>query len=288
MATTAALTENSRQGINFPIPPCTGPKARLSPNPRPGCRHAYDETPVGLVVYVRNDPVNAIDPDGRRTYWLFTGFEGEEGIWNFGWIPYNTLGASGENWGGSGDGGLNFNTNKGWNFWDWGRINDKISMQKRKEMTVSALSAAISRIGMKDCGDFLANILGSLGKLVKENIKTGADLIYKGLMAKETEVYIYGSQLGGQLGKRGWAFGETHENNIYLGELFFDVSHPNGYKTKPGGTQAATLIHESMHLAIISSSGTNLKEEQLNAASKDTGYGSSWADAVRSNCGVVK
>jgi len=66
MVTTAALTENSRQGINFPIRPCTGPKAWLSPKPRPGCGHAYDETPVGLVVYVRNDPVNYIDPDGRH------------------------------------------------------------------------------------------------------------------------------------------------------------------------------------------------------------------------------
>jgi hypothetical protein len=65
MLTTEALTENSRQGINFQIPPCTGLEPWLSPNLRPGCRHAYDETPVDLVVYVRNDPVNKIDPDGR-------------------------------------------------------------------------------------------------------------------------------------------------------------------------------------------------------------------------------
>ncbi len=64
MATTAALTENSRQGINSQISHCIGPAAWLSPNPRPGCGHAYDETPVDLVVYVRNDPVNLIDPDG--------------------------------------------------------------------------------------------------------------------------------------------------------------------------------------------------------------------------------
>jgi hypothetical protein len=65
MAMTAALTENSRQGINFQIPPCIGPGAALSPNLRPGCGHAYDETAVGLVVYVRNDPVNYVDPDGK-------------------------------------------------------------------------------------------------------------------------------------------------------------------------------------------------------------------------------
>ena len=65
MATTTALTENSRQGINSKIPPCVGLEARLSRDLRPGCCHAYDETPVGLVVYVRNDPVNLVDPDGR-------------------------------------------------------------------------------------------------------------------------------------------------------------------------------------------------------------------------------
>jgi hypothetical protein len=74
MATTAALIENSRQGINFQIAPCIVPGAPLSPNPRWGCGHRYDETPVGLVVYVRNDPVNKIDPDGKD--WL-----GPDGIW---------------------------------------------------------------------------------------------------------------------------------------------------------------------------------------------------------------
>ena len=79
MATTEPLTENSRQGINFKIPPCNGPRAWLSPNPRPGCGHAYDETPVGLVVYVRNDPVNLVDPDGRSFFRAIGGFFGKVG-----------------------------------------------------------------------------------------------------------------------------------------------------------------------------------------------------------------
>ncbi|MGD0307865.1 MAG: hypothetical protein ABSC02_01140 [Acidobacteriota bacterium] len=50
MATTEALTENSRQGINLKIPPCIGLEGELSRNLRPGCGHAYDETAAGIVV----------------------------------------------------------------------------------------------------------------------------------------------------------------------------------------------------------------------------------------------
>ena len=65
MVTTEALTGNSRQGIKPKTPPCIGFDGWLSRNLRPGCGHAYDETPVDLVVYVRNDPVNLVDPEGR-------------------------------------------------------------------------------------------------------------------------------------------------------------------------------------------------------------------------------
>jgi hypothetical protein len=62
------LIENSRQGFAAQKPPCTGLETDLSRNLRWGCGHVYDETPVGLAVYVRNDPVNKIDPDGRRAF----------------------------------------------------------------------------------------------------------------------------------------------------------------------------------------------------------------------------
>ncbi len=65
MPTTAGLTENSRQGFEPENPDRIGLKTELSRNTRWGWGHAYDETPPGLAVYVRNDPVNAVDPDGR-------------------------------------------------------------------------------------------------------------------------------------------------------------------------------------------------------------------------------
>jgi len=88
MATTAALTENSRQGINLEILPCIGLGAWLSPETRPGCGHAYDETAVGLVVYVRNDPVNRTDPDGREWRWIWAA----DGFGTFQWyLPNETV-----------------------------------------------------------------------------------------------------------------------------------------------------------------------------------------------------
>jgi len=65
MATAAVLTENSRQGFEVEKPPCIGLEAELSRNPRRGWGHVYDQTASDLAVYVRNDPVNLADPDGK-------------------------------------------------------------------------------------------------------------------------------------------------------------------------------------------------------------------------------
>ncbi len=70
MPTTAELTENSRQGFAPENPDRIGFDAELSRNLRWGCDHAYDETVVGLAVYVRNDPVNGVDPNGRETIYI--------------------------------------------------------------------------------------------------------------------------------------------------------------------------------------------------------------------------
>ena len=67
MATAAALTENSRQGFEVQKPPGIGLAAELSRNPRRGCGHAYDETASDLAVYVRNDPINFADRNGKFT-----------------------------------------------------------------------------------------------------------------------------------------------------------------------------------------------------------------------------
>ncbi len=65
MATVEQLSENSRQGVQVQKPPCIGLEGELSRNLHWGCGHVYDETPVDIAVYVRNDPVNKVDPDGQ-------------------------------------------------------------------------------------------------------------------------------------------------------------------------------------------------------------------------------
>jgi hypothetical protein len=61
------LSENSRQGFATRNPLCSGHETDLSRNLCWESGHVYDETPVGIAVYVRNDPVNLIDPDGRTS-----------------------------------------------------------------------------------------------------------------------------------------------------------------------------------------------------------------------------
>jgi hypothetical protein len=69
MSMAEQLIENSRQGSEAQKPSCIGLESHLSRNTHWGCSHVYDETPVGIAVYVRNDPVNRIDPDGRLDYY---------------------------------------------------------------------------------------------------------------------------------------------------------------------------------------------------------------------------
>jgi hypothetical protein len=65
MATAAELSENSHQAFETQKPLCIGVEGGLSRNMRWGCGHIYDETPVEIAVYVRNDPINRVDPDGN-------------------------------------------------------------------------------------------------------------------------------------------------------------------------------------------------------------------------------
>jgi hypothetical protein len=139
MATAERLSENLRQGFEVQKPACIGLEGDLGRNLRWGCGHIYDETPVGIAVYVRNDPVNLVDPDGRQIVypeshnmaesgWLSSMFGAsyvEEDFWHTYMYPlqfyfmfqqFSSVGGRG-----SSGGAPTINSSKG-AFWNWGRF----------------------------------------------------------------------------------------------------------------------------------------------------------------------
>lgn len=252
----------------------------------------YDPLSLNKYSYVRNDPVNYIDPDGRfrLSWWAMNRGDAYDPHDEFddGEIDPDAQGDAPPEIGGGGALPLRvprINTGLPW-FWNRLRVNKQISTEFCLFLIGSSVTGAANRIQDEDCSQFISKMLGALGDAVKAGITTAHDLLLQGLSADTTTVYAYGADQSGSLGKNGWAFAETHGNNIYLGELFFDVSNPNGYLATPGGSSGATLIHETFHLASISANGKNLTEQQLDTAAKASGYGGSFGAAVRTNCGL--
>jgi hypothetical protein len=68
----AELSENSHQGFAVQKQACIRAGTDLSRNLRWGCGNIYDETPVDIAVYVRNDPINRADPDGKPDIPFYT------------------------------------------------------------------------------------------------------------------------------------------------------------------------------------------------------------------------
>ena len=295
MATTTALTENSRQGINSKIPPCIGLEARLSRNLRPGCGHGYDETPVGLVVYVRNDPVNYIDPDGRTPERIWNGDE---------WIdviigdPMDPSEADPErdpaDWTepspGSGSGGLNIrgtNTSSWWLKY-WHKVNVSITEQMRRDILAKAVTNVSGRMARDDCRGFLIKAISKLNgsdpeskitPTLRSDITTPEDLI--GKVLSNVTIYLYGAETTHRLNIYGVAFAESSDAAINLGENFYNDSK---YQNT-NGDQTSTIIHELFQVGIASPSGKSTLDFTLDSLFGNGSFGS-WGDAVRTNCGV--
>jgi hypothetical protein len=83
MATAAELSEKSRQGFETEKPLRIRLDGGLSRNSRWGCGHIYDETPAGIAVYVRNDPINHVDPTGNDALDDTLGYFSYEGLFAY-------------------------------------------------------------------------------------------------------------------------------------------------------------------------------------------------------------
>jgi hypothetical protein len=270
MVTTAALTENSRQGINFEIPPCIGTEAWLSRNLRPGCGYAYDETPVGLVVYVRNDPVNYVDPDGRMaapldrqwlepftyTFWNFSEREGEiTGVLLYSYTVFREAAR----------GGPDPQT-----AWRQQFLNNVLGENNKN---------VLDRIN-GDCAAFIDAMNQQLQPGL-ENMSAHDWVSWRliGTVQWDLEGHKYTGRLG-----PGGSYAETDGNTIHLGEVFFDDNDHD---------DVLTIIHELFHLSAVSVDGTNKTHLELLQLAESAGYSTSgppsaefrWNNLMRTECG---
>jgi hypothetical protein len=288
MATTVALTENSRQGINFEKPPCVGLGAWLNRDLRPGCGHAYDETPVGLVVYVRNDPVNRIDPSGKEwvswtiyyhvDYWFPGGYApeiteyGSVDVWE--WIPSPPPPADGESRTGeeSQGGGLSQNQI---------RTNFLNQLLGDKSKNIG------DRIGDKDsqCWKYLQGIIDKLGisslSSPSDLVKHLNDATYD-VMGDVNGDFAHGPAQYGPNGNivalttTSGFLGTGTANKVVFGAKFFDSADPG-----------SVLIHEAFHLfsgsLIFGADFNDLSDSTLFKAA-GVGSGKEFNQLIHDNC----
>jgi hypothetical protein len=294
MATVERLSENSRQGFEVLKQACIGLEGDLSRNLRWGCGHIYDETPVDIAVYVRNDPVNLVDPDGRDwtisvTVWapgsafLGTGWYANTDYMSLYWLISNPWGRYGEILDqmrtyspivatGGGGGGIT----DWWLRVNYG-INTDISNESRWNQVSSAKGQIEGRI-QGDCLNFLNRVIGKLKGTINDSIKSAQDLLSV-VGGQFNSFSVYGRyDLGvGGMAMGGGVFAQTKDNKIYLGEDFFN---PSAYAKTGGGDQVSTLIHEFFHLTLVGN-GKQIIESDLDSKS-DTG---NWGSDMRTKCG---
>ena len=268
---------------------------------RSACRHKS----FRQISYVRNDPVNRFDPDGREDepYIIHvTVWDAGAAFMGLGWydnqyqmfitflyqpgILQQILGAAsaaaqqmqhGIGGGGGGGDAPTINSEKGV-FWNRPRFNNAVTTEMRRSIVSSTLTGLNKRILDQDCSSFIDKVIGNLEGLLKSGIASASSLVSQGLNA--ATLHIYGAKYSPALRQHGSAFAETNNNDIYLGEHFFN---PATYAQSQNAQayQVSTLIHEMFHLSAISSTGDNLKESELNRAA-----GGDFKGAVISNCGL--
>jgi hypothetical protein len=299
MATAAGLTENSHQGFEAEKPPRIRLDGRLSRNMRWGYGHIYDETPVEIAVYVRNDPINRMDPDGHQDecspgvdfcvvvndippsnpeYYIGSG-----GPYFYDITQYYNQSLAIMMYTGS------ISTSSLQSAWQgvqylWMQlmygVNTNITNDQRWTEYSNALSQVQGRM-TGGCLDFINRVINKLGSegMLNSTIKSAQDLL--NVASSSLSVNVYGAAANTQLSPgspaRGYHFALTQGNTIYLGEDFFN---PGTYAAAGGGDQVSTLIHEFFHLLSVGN-GKQLEEGDLNNVSDTKNFGND----MRTDCG---
>jgi RHS repeat-associated protein len=187
--------------------------------------------------YVANDPINAIDPDGRESKWVVCSYYDKES----GWVDY-ICGAT-VDWGGGGGGGDPTDIDPG-RRGEWGYNRTEVGDEVKR------------MLGTEDCGNFVLKVFDMAGHKLDRD-KSAADINSQswgwlagistnlgiaqgqsGLGTGDTTLYSRPNQTNPQ-STSAWASAGRFGNYIDLWRPFFW-----------GGSlgQAQTLIHEEIHI----------------------------------------
>jgi hypothetical protein len=248
----------------------------------------YDPQSLNKYGYVRNDPVNLVDPDGQlaavvalwKSWWFYDPPSFSVGPWTSGRAE-QARGPAGS--GGVGSVGPTIVTHSWLVDWfpSFFNIDTSISAATRQQVLAGALAELGNRIEREDCKAFLQGVIDKLraNGVLKEQISNPADLVTYGL--NKSTIYLYGAQYNpDRLGKGSPAAARVVGMRIYLGEWFYSGIL---YKAE-GGDQVSTIIHELGHLDLVAAAGKSLTDLEF---SRYLGYDSSddWGRLVRTNCG---
>jgi RHS repeat-associated protein len=264
-----------------------GPSLRwISPDPITA--HIYDPESPNKYSYVRNDPVNFIDPDGmapikitvEAPYWWEPGMYRIETDWD---IKPTKAGDSRGGGGGRGPTIILGQPGPG--------INTKITAELRAWLIGTTIKALPNRIDDPDCNQWLQKVIDTLKKqekpLLSNAISKPSDLINVAL--NNSQIYMYGGNTITALRNiRSGAFAQSEGSGIYLGEKFYQPSQYQGYNSR--SDEVTTIIHELFQVGTASIDGRNLTDDVLGdlfgESSARTGLFGSWGNAVINHCGL--
>jgi len=261
-------------------------------SPDPVMSRMYDPLSLNKYSYVRNDPVNYIDPDGLKPVRIWNGDDWIDVIIGDPDIPLEIdpgrdpaeLTAPGQTGGGSG-GGIKIVIDQ-----PGAGVNLAVTSEIRGWVIDLAIKALPNRIGGSDCNKWLQKTIDTLRQLGKLNkaISKPSDLI--NIVLNKSTLNMYGANdISSLIEARSSAFAETHSSTIYLGEKFYQPKYYEQRSNKRGD-QVSTLIHELFQSSLASSDGSNLDDFNLTAwvgeSNRTTGLAGGWGNAVMNHCGL--
>jgi RHS repeat-associated protein len=259
----------------------------------PVTSRVYDPQSLNKYTYVRNDPINYVDPDGRHPFRfpfpppppIPLGPDTTITVW--GQLP----GVAGIMGGGLAGAPLrrdrstdNIDPKRGgvMDVLNVARgVNTEIDLNERNQILSDAKSGLSDRITGK-CEKFINSIITALSGKISSSIHSASDLLAMARQNVHNDAYGAINALVPvryRLGVHGSSFASTTGNTIFLGERFFDPTLSYSYSII-GGDPTSTLLHEFFHLSAAGANGKQIEDGDLNNKA-----GGDFGKSMRDNCG---